>query len=376
MIMKLWKEMKKEIVYILIILFMSFTGASAQELYPIAVDNKVGYINSSGEIVIEPQFDTEVTYHNIVYKDKTFESIYFPKNAYFSEGKATVRIGEWFWFIPLRYSYAIINEKGTVLVDSGMKEFKSFKNDLAIVIKPLRWSFYVYNHSFGYVNPQGKDVIKPIYQYAAEFSEHTALVMYNDHWGYIDTSGKFKIEAIYKEGESFSEGLAAVKKDSLFGYKDTNGNWVIPEKYVKAWSFHNDAARIYDGKDYRFINRTGNFINDNKYPAADDFSEGLAKVIVEAKSGFINTKGEFAIKPRFRNATSFENGIAAVDLSGKWGFIDKTGNYIIEPQYDFAKNFRGELAVVWLNDEMFYINKRGEPVSNVFWDTKSFLGLW
>lgn len=74
---------------------------------------------------------------------------------------------------------------------------------------------------------------------------------YVQKWGFIDRTGRYVIDPNYDWVESFSEGLAKVARDSQFnstGYIDRAGTLVIPTTLVHGNSFHEGfAAAIVDG---------------------------------------------------------------------------------------------------------------------------------
>lgn len=79
---------------LLLLLVLLSNLAYAYPPVPFVQDNKVGYLDSSGKIVIEPKFDTPFHKLYLVFEQDSFPSFEFPEWAYFSEGKATVRIAK------------------------------------------------------------------------------------------------------------------------------------------------------------------------------------------------------------------------------------------------------------------------------------------
>lgn len=67
---------------------------------------------------------------------------------------------------------------------------------------------------YGFMNKQGKTVIKRRFTYAEDFSEGLAVVgVANARLGFIDTKGTFVIPPVFDGATSFANKLAAVKID-------------------------------------------------------------------------------------------------------------------------------------------------------------------
>lgn len=197
---------------------------STPVLLPVKVSSKWGYVNGSGQMVINPQFDNANDFH---------------------EGRAAVCLGKpctW-WDAPSP------NES--------------------------RW---------GFIDASGKMVITPQYGSATDFSEGAASVCTGDcssnptkpfSRGYIDHDGKVVIPMQFGIASSFSEGLAQVcigkceweqnsGYDGKFGFIDHSGHFVINPQYDNAWDFKNGFAKIAVGKgdDAKtgYIDKTGKTI--------------------------------------------------------------------------------------------------------------------
>ena len=96
-----------------------------------------------------------------------------------------------------------------------------------------------------------------------------------DKWGYIDREGKIVIKPQFDKAYSFDNGLALVRKnDEKKGYINTEGEFAIEPQV-----------------DPPFYIST--------------LSNGLAVIKIDDKCGYINEKGEVVIEPRFDDARSF-----------------------------------------------------------------------
>jgi hypothetical protein len=194
-------------------------------------------------------------------------------------------------------------------------------------------------------------------------------------WGFIDRAGRFAIPPQYHSVDPFSEGLARVSVDGEVGstgYIDNHGQFVIPPRLAYGASFHEDRAaviisgpcRITNGGScaraefrptvprasydcgYAFIDKKGEPISDLRFDDALDFSEGLAPVRIGSEWGYVDHAGRISIQPRFGWAQQFSEGLAVVEKDGKVGFIDHSGSFVITPQFESAESFSDSRALV------------------------------
>jgi WG containing repeat len=197
---------------------------STPTLLPVKVSGKWGYINGTGQLVINPQFDFAEEFH---------------------EGRAGVCLGK-----PCDY------------FDS------TSPND-------SHW---------GFIDTSGKVIVTPQYPEASVFREGLASVCTGDcsmnptqpfSRGYIDRDGKLVIPMQFGIASSFSEGLAQVcigkcqwDKDTgysgKFGFIDHSGHFVINPQYDNVFDFKNGYAKVFIGKgtDAKggYIDKTGKTI--------------------------------------------------------------------------------------------------------------------
>lgn len=316
-----------------------FSGfnSDSQRLFPIIENDKKGYIDSKGNVVISPQFDFSVSAMD-----------FSPPEYYIYE----------------------------------LYEDNSFKENLISVGVERR---------YGYVNKQGKYIINPQFDSAQSFSEGLAAVSVGDRVGYINTKGEFAIQAQFEWADSFSEGLARINKGTKYGYIDKQGKIVIEPKFdlpqtdgAPSFEFSEGLAIAFSNNKYGYINQKGEYVIEPQFEWAYPFSEGLAVVGVGDRKGYINTKGEFVIEPQFDLASSFSEGLAVVNIGfdpdspnqpGKYGYIDKKGQYVINPQFDRAREFSEGIAAVKVGNKWGYIDKKGNYlIEPQFEDAGDFVG--
>ncbi len=320
---------------------------------------KTGFINSSGKVVIKPQFTSA---------------------GEFSEGLAIIFIRE-----GDETSYGYISKKGRFVIEprplskeTDVKGYGEFHDGLASI--PVK-------DKYGYIDTSGIFVIAPeldLPEYgdlkSRDYSEGFTVIEVDGKYGYMDTSGKIAIEPQFDFACPFSEGLARIRNDDEenggWRFTDSTGQIVISHIEAKHVSgFHDGLACLETDNGFGYIDKEGAMAIEPGLVVAEDFSEGLALVWIEEddtpRCAFIDTTGELVIKPGdIANCRSFHDSRAAAkigpELTGGWGFVDKTGEFVIEPQYSEVEDFHNGLAIVWeigdRGNSMSYINPDGKKV--------------
>ena len=339
-------------------------GEKPKRLFVVIVNDQRGYIDNSGNIVIEPQFAGAED---------------------FSEGLAVVATGR------NRLDEGYIDETGKFVIKPRFDKARKFSEGLAAVGFRERWriidgektlvgSLHP-SYTWGYINRTGEYVVEPKYSEADGFSEGLAAVRQpNDKYIFIDRKGKRAIRREYDYARSFSEGLACVMINGKYGFIDKSGKVVIKPQFSSLGDFREGLAAIRVGGRiaqplddtstepvggrYVYIDKTGKTVIrfGDEVDSAANFSEGLACVGVKGKHdysymGYIDKTGKFVIEPRFAIADDFSDGLARIGFNTNFGFpfdaagfVDRTGKIVLtfkyQSDYVWVGNFSGGLASV------------------------------
>jgi hypothetical protein len=154
----------------------------------------------------------------------------------------------------------------------------------------------------GFINGDGKIVIKPAFEKAYPFSDGLAAVQKAGVWGFIDADGRVVIEPRFVMVGLFSDGLARFRDKRFtdpWGYIDRKGEWVLPPRYQHANDFSEGLAGVSLGEEgWGFIDRTGKVVIPAKSAwVYEGFRRGIVGVAFDGKLGYINTKGEWLWRP-------------------------------------------------------------------------------
>lgn len=356
---------------------------SGEYLFSFRKNNKSGFHNSQGQIVIEPHFD-------LVGGPAAMSIGQYVEN--FDHGMCAVFVsGKW----------GFINRKGEMIIKPKFDGVKWFKNGLAAINRGANGPFGR-DGKWGFINKVGEEVIECQFDNAWEFNEEgVAAVEFSGRWGLINRVGEIVVNPRYQWPFAifFSDGLTQIlTMDDKYGFMDKSGKVVIDPRFDDVTRFDNGLAAVYNGErdDYgivpgqgkwTFIDKTGRLAFRLEVDDTNGFSENLAGVEIDGKWGVINNSGQFIVKPVFDKLDDFHEGLAPVNIGGKkseyyvpeknafaiqlpwrlggifeggqWGFIDRTGTMAIEPQFDEVKGFSDGLAAVRIGDRWGFIDRNG-----------------
>lgn len=207
---------------------------SASPKYPatvrlkVTVGGEMGYIDATGKLVINPQFEVAQE---------------------FSEGLAAVCVGDCDVSRKGHGSrkYGFIDESGKMVINPQFDEAFQFAGGFAPVClgsgcqllhpgeREAKW---------GFIDKSGHFLIEPQFGGVQSFTEDLALVCIGDcyggsgKWGFIDRTGHFAINPQYDYALSFKNGFAlvgvgnadhvppGVATDMKFGYIDKSGKMI------------------------------------------------------------------------------------------------------------------------------------------------------
>jgi len=292
-------------------------------------DGLYGYIDHSGNWVIEPRF---------------------VEAGGWQDGAATVRL-------PNGY-FAFIDTNGEYLMRPRRLQRLGDLSEGLAVFEPEGAKYdnadgFVKN--VGFIDVTGRVVIAPHLFAAYDFSEGVAAASVEfGTCGYIDKQANFVIEPIfefpsYQSCGPFSDGLAHVVKGGKFGYIDHAGSLVIQPAYDYAYDFSEGYAVVGIGSRYFFIDKRGAALGTSSYGFARAFSGGLAPVVPKDKWGFIDMSGALAIPTKYDEVGGFSEGLAWVRVNGKYGYINMHGDLVVPLKYYGASDFWDGMAEVIQN---------------------------
>lgn len=185
-------------------------------------EGQFGYIDLSGEYVIQPQYDYALP---------------------FSEGLAPVMVGD---------KVGYINRSGATVVEPQYDAGDVFSEGLAAVALAGK---------VGYIDHSGAFAIEPAFDRAERFSEGHASASAEEREFFIDAKGSVAIaEPTFSDAQDFTEGLAAVKVGEVYGYVNSRGDMAIEPQFTVANPFDNGLAVVETAQSWGVIAYDGTWL--------------------------------------------------------------------------------------------------------------------
>jgi WG repeat protein len=287
----------------------------SEGLAAVVLDGRHGYVDATGALVLVPR-----------------QRPAGPVHRQFSDGRAAVRDGGGVGFIDrggrlaiaARFSSAddfseglafacaavgcgYVDDAGHGVFGPGLLGGAPFREGIAGV-----WvgrmgmggkQFALYDRRRGRLTGEWESV--------GTMSEGLVAVRTQGLWGYVDRQGRGVIRPRFAMAGEFSGGLAPVAEQAwTCGYADRSGAIVIPLRFRSCHPFRDGRARVEllgpDPKQPRpaFIDREGRVVIDGA-----------------------------ALSPPFQSASDFDDGLAAVEAPGtaggtRLGYVDAAGRYV------------------------------------------------
>ena len=348
----------------------SLNAQDRQHLYPIVKDEKVGFIDSSGQERILPQFERG--------------ACSFAMLPQFSEGLARVEFGNRVGYIDQTGKFAFVLSPQSVDPSQSLfVEAEAFHEGIATV-RTMGSGLRIPDKR-AWIDHSGRVIfVKNNNQLPTEFHEGLLRLLEGDRWGYVDHNFHWVIRPQFQNAEDFSEGLALVGIDTGvspgWAYINKTGAIVFKQKgqSMYASSFSGGLALInlvvpMTGSNggggyskFEFVDHTGREVIGPILCGASLFSEGYAFAFMDCTGkgmAIIDQHGKQLTPPEF-SRSAFHEGLAAISKGKAYGYIDPSGRWVIPPQYDEAHNFSDGLAlVVWYQKrEWAYIDKHGKAI--------------
>lgn len=332
-------------------------------------DGKYGFINTKGEIIIEPILDNVVAQRNdnlfegwlIEIKQQDKVGIVYKGKKVLPPCYDRIDFSGKIFIIKEDARYKIFDLQGNFMKDLPFENVYGFGKGINSVFRQ--------NGKYGIIDDVGNIIIDAQFDSLDCLIEGYAPFEKNEKWGYINKAGEVVIEPQFDFCSFFDNGYAQIKQNGKYGFIDFKGNIILPPKYENCFydgkeifrckledailfydnKFHlinkiashnyvsdfNNLIKIKQGNKYGLVKKDGEIVLEPEYDNISAFSE-INIIKLKDKYGIIGKDGNIILPPSLDNIYYDypSHGISIFELNGKYGFIDKNGNILVEPSFD------------------------------------------
>ncbi len=351
--------MKKNLMFALgLVALFALAGCSGNspeedstQLWPAGDDNgKYGYIDKSGQMIIEPRYEAAARFSSgyALVKTTSGNGLFITKNGVEKQSDAFTEVkGSAFY-----YNYATVRSSGKCgLLNTKLKYAVSpAYADMGNMTADGLVAATSNGDKWGYINRSGEQIIPEKYVAAYDFVDGLAIVVNEKgKFGCIDLAGNERIVANYDYLQAIGNGCIVFLSDNKYGLLDVNGTIKVPAEYdiiASAQRWREGWLPACKNGQWGYIDQNGKVKIDFRFDDASMFSEGLAFVSTDGRFQCIDTKGaiKFILKEgeRPRSITSvanmamffrgYHNGLIGTEVYGLAGstcnYRDQTGAII------------------------------------------------
>jgi hypothetical protein len=363
--------------------------------YPVYKNGKQGFINKTGEMVVDPSLEQQAYYD----LENTIEPVVVAKlsdglfYAYTRAGKFLMEQGFKRIYIDTTHKLmrcTIMQEEKNKYASFGDDkiEWYNYKGE-KLFNKQFTCGFFNCGYPFinglwkfnqnekcGLMNQKGEIVVQPKYNDVLVTGKKFHVVNIKNDKGQnlatiLDTKGKELFKPIYKDiSKISSQGLAFANTGTHWAVINTSGKVVTSLKQLRLCYVYGNlllneknVAVVQDTitKKFGLVNERGQIIIQPTYDGVSNFYDKDIFIFNkggEKRSGtswneryggtwvMVNAAGKELFKPiAATEVTGLSEGLAIININDKYGYCNTKGKIVIEPQFkDRPQSFSFGLA--------------------------------
>lgn len=188
-------------------------------------------------------------------------------------------------------------------------------------------------------------------------------MMKKDKWGYVNTEGKFLIKPAFEAAKEYSDGLAYIKFGGKWGIINTIPAYVVIPTYDEINNFEGEIAIVSNAGKYGIIDKSGKLRLPVDYSEIrrDSYFANISFVCKDGLWDFIDSKtGQLKYKMGYAEIITNDGPYAKIKKDGKWGLMNKDIKYVTPIAYDQLKYNAADYYSIQQNGLYGAINTNGE----------------
>lgn len=340
-------------------------------------ENKWGYINKNGKVVIGFEFDNAFNFTAnklaLVKKNGRFGYIntkgkleidYIYQDALSFDGNIAI--------CKRDDMYGIIDKNGEVVCDFTYRNISSFQGNYAIA---RQGSYY------GIIDRNGEVIVD--FEYSLIDQVNTTYFRYVKNQvncvEFLDVDGDYNFSNKVYSGNFqdvilVPDGSFIFKRNGYYGLMNKTGETVIPANYVDLTYGGGKYLRYSSTGDYYgYLDFEGNVVLEDKYESLSYFNGyAIAKYEDSSSYDILNKNLKKIFSLECDEIRDFKNGRAIFKKDDLYGVVSTKGKIIVEAKYKFIGDFFDDDYAIFSADNSKYgvLSSKGrekiKPIYNQF----------
>ncbi len=316
----------------------------AQSYYPVKINQQWGLMDSTGQLVISPQYE-------VIGAPEKFGYILMQQ-----AGKIGMLDRKGKILIPAKYEEVkILGQHFISVKEAGIQKVINAVGQLVLqdpnyeqlsVLHPQFLTFSQ-NGRFGCINAVGQLIIPPKYESIKIHKDNYFKVQNGRHHGLLHLNGEEIVPAHSEEIRVLDNGLIFYLKGVLWGAFDQKGQSVIQAKFSAYQAINSALIKLERFGAFHLFNVLENKIV-SKQTMQDflSFSDQYALTRRGEKFGLIDYQGKQILANQYQEIQSFSDVAFRVRNGWKWGVINNAEQQLLAYEYDFIAPIRKGKALV------------------------------
>jgi len=341
---------KTKILIPVLFLFNSLAYASdASKLIPVKVDNKWGYINASGKLLIPTSYDyasqfdehgfatvkTGTKYGLINKYNKKIIKEEYDHIEVVDRNKLLVKKGQY---------YGVINLVKDIPIDILYDEISTFENGFLKIRK---------DSLYGIVDTEGRLVSDALFT-DIKLANNFFLCSKKGKLGAFNLRGDQILEPIYADIVATKNVLFLIDDKGLWGGVNIKGENIIPKIYDQLQLITTNLVRTTQANNYGLVSAiTGKQIFDSKLSEVFSVSENVVVVNDGSYYTLHDAQGKRLTNKKYKDIKTLNSSLISVSSDGvKWGLVDDTGYEFLSESYEHVGFYDYNLLKLIKNGEV------------------------
>jgi hypothetical protein len=329
---------RKIFAFLIALLFSEMMLAQNIQLLPVVVGGKYGFIDTKGNLVLEPKYDYVFDFgrnnFSVVSMNGRYGVIDIDGNEIIACREDSIKIIDSVFAIKKDDLWGLMDYRGKAITNFQYEELEADGN-----------GFFKFrsNEMYGILSQQGKVIVSPEYDHFS-FRGNLIYTYSNNYIGLYDIQGKKYLDAVNDEIIWKYNNIVFYEKNGKMGYASLLSGKVIPAVWdeislLDPYNYSSVAQRNYEvivshnGKQGLYLSCNDSLCLDPKYEGFSICTPGYITFKEAEKTGLISLRGKLIFKPVYDDIEYLGGGYFRISQDNKSGIADTLGHILVSPKY-------------------------------------------